>query len=410
MSGINKIRQYWRRSHDVLLLWGLLALLLSYPAQSVHAAVDTQSVPTVSVLEYSIDGSTLTVSSNVLSDGGASVSARGVAWSISENPTVDGNASTSDGSGTGEFTSTIINLEAGVTYYVRAYATNSDGTAYSGQLIVTRGVPTISTVAVYGITGSTAWSGGNITSNGGSSITARGLCWGTSEEPTIDSDSTTDEGEGTGEFSSKMTGLSAGTTYYVRAYAQTASDVAYGETYSFVPSNSVSSYMIWHSQDSGKVVWWKLNNEGNQINNDQGSGWDYVTEEVTLSSNWKLAGTTEIGGKDTLIWHNQDSGKIVFWKLNDEKKLESSVRGESWDFVATNITLTSVWRLVEVREIDGEKALFWYNEKNGKAAWWKLTDDCYIKNETKGEGWDFAADDDNFLGSEWNLAGLIDAE
>ncbi len=409
MSGNKKVRGFWRNSRNVLLAGAMLALLLLCSVFSVSAAVHTKSVPTVSVVEYSFDDGDLVVVSNVLSDGGTTVSIRGVVWSQSENPTIV-DASTDNGSGTGKFTSTISDLEDGVTYYVRSYASNSDGTAYSGQLIVTKAKPTISTVAVHGITASSAWSGGNITSDGGSDITAYGICWGTTTDPDVDFSSCTNEGEGIAEFSSKMTDLSAGTTYYVRAYAQTENSVSYGVTYSFVPNDEVSSYMIWHSQDSGKVLWWKLNNEGNQLNNDQGSGWDYVTEDVTLNSNWELSGTTEIGGQDTLIWHNQDSGKIVFWKLNDEKKLIDTEQGSGWDFVAPNITLTTVWRLVDVREIDGEKALYWYNEKNGKAAWWKLTDDCYIKNETKGEGWDFAADEDNFLGSEWNLAGVIDAD
>lgn len=407
MFGKTGVQILWCKPQAALLLFGLAALLLLNPASNAYAAADAQSVATVSITGYAFDDGVLTVEGNVVSDGGTSVSQHGVVWATTENPTTD-DSSTTDGSGTGAFTSTISDLSDGETYYIRAYAINADGTAYSGQLTVTKGLPTISTVAVYGITSSTAWSGGNITSSGGDNIIAYGVCWGTSEDPNIDFDYSTNDGEGTGEFSSQMTELTAGTTYYVRAYAQTNSDVAYGETYSFVPNDEISAYMIWHSQESGKVIWWKLNNEGNQMDNEQGSGWDYVSEDVTLNSNWSLAGTTVVGDYDTLIWHNQVSGKIAYWKLNSDKSLKSSDQGDGWDFVATGITLTTAWRLVDVREIDGQKALFWYNEKNGKAAWWKLTDECYIKNETKGEGWDFAADSDNFLGSEWELAGLID--
>ena len=78
----------------------------------------------------------------------------------------------------------------------------------------------------------TANTGGNVTSDGGSSITARGVCWSTSADPTIANSKTTN-GTGTGIFTSSITGLNQGTTYYVRAYATNGVGTAYGEQYSF---------------------------------------------------------------------------------------------------------------------------------------------------------------------------------
>jgi len=81
---------------------------------------------------------------NISSDGGSSVSARGVCWSTSINPTVSLSTKTIDGSGIGSFSSNITSLSAGTTYYVRAYATNSVGTSYGNQLqFTTPAVPTI---------------------------------------------------------------------------------------------------------------------------------------------------------------------------------------------------------------------------------------------------------------------------
>ena len=92
--------------------------------------------------------------------------------------------------------------------------------------------PTVTTTAVSSITTTTAESGGNVTNDGGASVTARGVCWSTSENPTI-SDSKTTDGTGTGEFTSSITGLSPGTTYYVRAYATNSAGTGYGEQRSF---------------------------------------------------------------------------------------------------------------------------------------------------------------------------------
>ncbi|MFW5760796.1 MAG: hypothetical protein ACOCXH_07455, partial [Cyclobacteriaceae bacterium] len=68
----------------------------------------------------------------ILDDGGAAITVRGVCWSTSEEPTIDDNK-TEDGTGDSDFTSLITNLEANTTYYVRAYAKNSEGTSYGDQ-------------------------------------------------------------------------------------------------------------------------------------------------------------------------------------------------------------------------------------------------------------------------------------
>ena len=146
---------------------------------------------------------------NVTDDGGDTVTARGVCWSTSESPTT-ADSKTTDGTGTGEFTSSITGLTAGTTYYVRAYATNAVGTSYGSQVSFTAdSAPTVTTTAITNITETTADSGGNVTDDGGDTVTARGVCWSTSESPTT-ADSKTTDGTGTGEFTSSITGLTAG--------------------------------------------------------------------------------------------------------------------------------------------------------------------------------------------------------
>jgi len=98
-------------------------------------------------------------------------------------------------------------------------------------------LPTLSTAAISAITATTATSGGNITSDGGASVTARGVCWSTSHNPVIGG-SHTSNGTGSGSFVSNITGLSASTLYYVRAYATNSQGTAYGDELSFTTSGT----------------------------------------------------------------------------------------------------------------------------------------------------------------------------
>ena len=99
--------------------------------------VTPATAPTVTTTAISnIDKTTATGGGNVTADGGASVTARGICWSTSQNPTISG-SHTTDGTGTGSFTSTMTGLEPNTTYYVRAYATNSVGTAYGEEVSFT---------------------------------------------------------------------------------------------------------------------------------------------------------------------------------------------------------------------------------------------------------------------------------
>ena len=91
---------------------------------------------------------------------------------------------------------------------------------------------TVTTHMVSDITVTTAISGGNVTTTGGAEVTARGICWSTSPNPTIN-DNHTSDGDGTGSFISNITGLTVNTTYYVRAYAVNSVGVSYGNELSF---------------------------------------------------------------------------------------------------------------------------------------------------------------------------------
>ncbi len=140
---------------------------------------------------------------NVISDGNAFVTARGIAWSTSHNPTIAG-SHTVNGTGIGIFSGSMIGLVGGTTYYARAYATNSQGTAYGNELsFITLSTPTIIYVSSTGSFSPalTLTAVGNITNDGGLPVTERGTVWALQNQPTIADYRYVASGTGAGIFS-----------------------------------------------------------------------------------------------------------------------------------------------------------------------------------------------------------------
>ena len=196
------------------------------------------ALPTISATSAAtaITSSSFTTGGSIESDGGALVTARGVVWNTNTNPTISLTTKTSDGTGIGNFSSSVTGLTSGVTYYVRAYATNSVGTKYGPEITVNsaQAVATLATTtAASSITITSAISGGNITYNGGATVTASGVVWSTSASPTVELSTKTTDGKANGTFTSSITSLSPGTLYYVRSYATNSVGTSYGEQISF---------------------------------------------------------------------------------------------------------------------------------------------------------------------------------
>jgi hypothetical protein len=191
----------------------------------------------------------------ILFDGGSAILERGVCWSVNPEPTTAG-TKTSDGSGSGSFSSTLNGLQPGTLYHVRAYARNSNGTRYGQEISFTTQladqVPVLSTDSVSSISQTQAISGGNITFDGNSSIIVRGVCWNTGGNPDTSS-AKTEDGAGTGTYISNLTGLNPGTQYCVRAYAKNASGVGYGNEVCFTTESAAISIPLVSSNNASAL-------------------------------------------------------------------------------------------------------------------------------------------------------------
>ncbi|MEI6754940.1 MAG: fibrobacter succinogenes major paralogous domain-containing protein [Paludibacter sp.] len=217
----------------------ILTLIITFTTGCVNPELPS-SIKTLEI--SSITSSTAKTGGTIENDGGVKITARGVCYSLVKNPTI-ANTITTDGTGVGNFTSSINELTPDTTYYVRAYATNSVGTAYGNEIIfkTLSGIIDIKTDPVTLITTNSATIGGKINSDGGTSIISSGICWDTSSEPTIQLATKTSNTTKSGAFQTLLTGLTPNTAYFIRSYATNSLGTTYGNEVSFATKTAIGS-------------------------------------------------------------------------------------------------------------------------------------------------------------------------
>jgi hypothetical protein len=220
-------------------------------------------------------------------DGGANLTA-GVCWNTAGNPTT-ADSKTMDGGAAGSFSSLLGSLTGNTTYFVRAYATRGATTLYGNEVSFTTTAPVLpvlaATTAAGSIISTGAASGGNITSDGGAAVTARGVCWSTSPNPTI-ADAFSSNGTGTGIFSSSITGLSIGITYYVRSYATNSVGTSYGTAISFTTALGIGENYL-----GGKIACFFVSGEPGYV---IGESHGLIISSVNISTLARWYNTTFI--------------------------------------------------------------------------------------------------------------------
>ncbi len=182
------------------------------------------------------------VGGKISNTGGDKISEKGIYWGLKTNPEKTGtkivigsdSASTPDSLAGVPFYITLKNLTAGTKYYVKAFATNSVGTAYGTETFFTTQInfPQVATAPVSDLTNNSARIGGSILDDGGTGILERGVFWGDMPN-TVDNGEKIIMGSGKGNFSQVVTGLSRGKKYYVRAYATNIRATVFGDEMNF---------------------------------------------------------------------------------------------------------------------------------------------------------------------------------
>lgn len=253
-----------------------------------------------------------TVEGIILDLGGSTATQHGLCWAQHEKPTVnDSLVELGSINSAGTFKYDISNLSANSTYYVRAYLRKGNDTYFSEAKSFTTlngALPTVTTAAVDDISAYTATSGGNVIDTGSTNVISKGVCWSTTANPTI-SDSTTNDGTGMGSFVSSITGLNAGTAYFVRAYATNSVGTSYGTQRTFttivfnkptVSTDSVTNISHNSAECGGKItnnggdeiiakgVCWSISPEptiNDDTTNDGSGSEDFISNLINLNSN-----------------------------------------------------------------------------------------------------------------------------
>ena len=290
--------------------------------------IEVPTVITLSITE--ITANSAKSGGNIIDDGGAEVTSRGLVWCRNPDPTVEQHSGIANhGNGLGLYISELTGLSYSELYYIRAFAKNKAGISYGNELKFVSGYG-IYTSDVKNITVTTASCGGIVPNNSDLPMGTFGIVWSLSDNPTLENnDGITSDGESFGEFSSNMTGLSPETTYYARAYSTNNDNTVYGNIVKFetLPVETVEEPGTITDIDGNSYQIIKINNRewiAENLRTTRFNNGDYI-KYAGNHEKWVSAGEKETGA---WCWYDNDSnnellyGKLYNWHaVNDDRNI-----------------------------------------------------------------------------------------
>ena len=365
-GGKNRMYAALKMASEIIInspIMGLTAVgssfdLIAASAAITYATIDVENCPLISFATVttnaitSITQTTAICGGNITSEGGSTVTDRGVCWNTTGSPTPADNH-TFNLSVTGSFTANLTGLTANTTYYARAYASNNAGTAYGNERTFTTeqsiGLPTLTSNSITAITQTTATGGGNISVDGGTPVTARGVCWNTIQNPTT-ANSKTIDGTGTDSFESNLTGLITNTTYYVRAYATNSQGIAYGNEVTFTTSSDGNLSTFADSRDGNVYKTVKIGDQTWMAENlayDAGNNcWEYENDGENAATYGRLYNLETAKAACPNGWHlpSDNEWEQLAIYINETKGPYSKAGdGDDWNELGKHLKTTTGW-------------------------------------------------------------------
>lgn len=334
----------------------------------VKMTVPVKSMPTISlesVKNVAYNGATL--SGTIVSVGYSKINRYGFCWSSqSEEPVLEENNFTDMGdcSIPMEVEGTITGLETETKYYVRMYAENNEGVAYSNALSFTTTklptLPSVETKEMTNVEGNTATANGAVTNLGNvNAVSQHGHIWGETKELTVDLPTKTELGEldTPAAFSSDLTGLSLNHNYYVCAYATNEKGTAYGKVIQFKTTMgdltlpTVAKVSVSAITSEGATLQSRITDEGKGTIAECGFCWGTNSEPTIEQESVSCEPTGNVFG--TKIEKLKDGTKyyVRAYAVNELGVGYSEVT----EFTITDITLP-IWGAVSVSNVGKTKA------------------------------------------------------
>ena len=346
---------------------------------------------TVSQITYN----TATISGTVVDEGGSAVTVSGICYSTTQDPLISSNV-VNAGSGLGAFNAQLTGLNQGTVYYARAFATSSVTTSYGSQLTFTTQSqsPVVSTGTASQITHNTATVAGNVTSQGSSNVSSRGICYSTTQDPLISSN-VVNAGSGLGAFNAQLTGLNQGTVYYARAFATNSATTSYGSQLTFTtqsPLPVVSTGTVSQITHNTATVAGNVTSQGSSNVSSRGICYDVVPNTNIVSSNVSSFGT---GTGAYSVNLNSLTGSSTYYANTYATNSFGTSYGQEVSFT-TNQTPVTLQSTLNCSSLSGVSSV--YYGMNGTSAPWGISSSGY-----SGSCW--AAPDPNNSGQLGTVIG-----